>query len=165
MLVGAGLGLLGAALVLQVLPIGAPRTNPPVEQDANWPNARARELAVGACYACHSNQTRWPAYSYVAPAKWLVTRDVTEGREALNFSTWGEDSGEADDAAETVADHSMPPIQYRLLHAEARLSDADRQLLIDALEQMDTGGGGDEAGGDAEDGGSGRGRGRGRGGG
>jgi hypothetical protein len=139
----AGLGLLAIALLIQVLPIGQPRTNPPVIQDASWPDERTRGLAVGACYDCHSNQTRWPAYSYVAPVKWLVIRDVTEGRDKLNFSDWGEDADEAEDAAETIAEGSMPPRRYQLPHSGARLTDEERQALIDALTQMaaDPGGG------------------------
>ena len=45
-------------------------------------------VAVAACYDCHSNQTRRPLYSRVAPFSWLVARDVEQGREKLNFSTW-----------------------------------------------------------------------------
>lgn len=132
----AGFGLLGVALLIQVLPVGEPRTNPPVREDAPWPDARTRGLAVGACYDCHSNQTRWPAYSYVAPAKWLVIRDVNEGRDELNFSDWGEDAGEADDAAESVLDGSMPPTRYQLPHPAARLTGAERRALADALTRM-----------------------------
>jgi hypothetical protein len=53
----AGLGLLVVAVLLQLLPFGRPGANPPVTQDAPWPNGRAQELAVAACYDCHSNQT------------------------------------------------------------------------------------------------------------
>jgi hypothetical protein len=102
----------------------------------------------GGCQDCHSNHTRWPPQSFVAPFSWLVARDVEQGREALNFSTWGEDEGETDDAAETVADRAMPPRRYQLVHPDAALSDAERQVLIEALQAMDRagegGGNGDE---------------------
>jgi Haem-binding domain len=78
----------------------------------------------------------------VAPFSWLVTRDVERGRDELNFSDWAEDGGEADDAAETVADGSMPPTRYVLVHPDARLSDAERRLLADALAAMRAGGDG-----------------------
>ena len=106
-------------------------------QDAPWPDGQARELATAACYDCHSNQTRWPPQSYVAPFSWLVTRDVEQGREELNFSTWDEDDGEADDAAEAVADGTMPPRRYALVHPDAALSEVERRVLADALEAMD----------------------------
>jgi hypothetical protein len=140
-LVRAGLGLFAVAVLLQLVPYGRDHSNPLVTQDAPWPDGRARELAMTACYDCHSNRTRWPPQSYVAPFSWMVARDVEQGREALNFSTWfsagDEDDGEADDAAEAVADAEMPPRRYLLVHPDAALSDAERQVLVEALEAMD----------------------------
>jgi hypothetical protein len=141
----AGLGLLAVAVLLQLVPYGRDHANPPVTEDAPWPDGRARELATAACYDCHSNQTRWPPQSYVAPFSWLVTRDVEQGRDELNFSTWDEDDGEADDAAEAVADGSMPPRRYVLAHPDAALSEEERQVLVAAaLEAMDRARGGGE---------------------
>jgi hypothetical protein len=153
-LVRAGLGLLAVAVLLQLVPSGRDHANPPVTQDAPWPDGRARELATAACYDCHSNQTRWPPQSFVAPFSWLLARDVAQGREELNFSTWDEDDGEADDAAEAVAEGSMPPRRYLLAHPDAALSEAERQVLVEALEAMDRGGGGHRGpgGGDDRDG-------------
>jgi hypothetical protein len=141
LLARAGLGLLAVAVLVQLVPYGRDHANPAVTQDAPWPDGRARELATAACYDCHSNQTRWPVQSWVAPFSWLLTRDVEQGRAALNFSTWDEDEGEADDAAEVVADGEMPPRRYLLVHPDAALADAERQVLIQALEAMDRGGG------------------------
>jgi hypothetical protein len=143
MLLRAGLGLLLVAVLLQLLPFGRLGTDPPVTRDAPWPSGRARELAVAACYDCHSNQTRRPLYSRVAPFSWLVTRDVEQGREKLNFSTWEGSGGDARDAAETIAEASMPLRRYLLLHPDADLTDAERRLLVEALEGM---GGGDRSG-------------------
>jgi len=142
-LLRAGLGLLLVAVLLQLLPFGRLGANPPVTRDAPWPNGRARELAVAACYDCHSNQTRRPLYSRVAPFSWLVARDVEQGREKLNFSTWEGSGGDARDAAETIGDGSMPPRRYLPLHPDARLTEDERRLLVQALEGM---GGGDRGG-------------------
>jgi Haem-binding domain len=136
-LLRAGLGLLAVAVLLQLVPYGRDHTNPPVTQDAPWADGRARELATTACYDCHSNATRWPLQSFVAPFSWMMARDVEQGRDKLNFSTWDEDDGEADDAADAVADGSMPPRRYLLAHPDAALSGAERQVLIDALQAMD----------------------------
>ena len=62
---------------------------------------------------------------------------MDQGRDELNFSTWDEDDGEADDAAEAVADGSMPPRRYVLVHPDAALSEEERQVLVAALEAMD----------------------------
>ena len=145
-LVRAGLGLLAVAVAVQLVPYGRHHTNPPVTGDAPWPDGRARELATAACYDCHSNQTQWPPQSYVAPFSWLLTRDVEQGRAELNFSTWDADDGEADDAAEAVAEGSMPPRRYVLVHPDAALGGAERQVLVDALEAMDRARGGGRSG-------------------
>jgi Haem-binding domain len=146
MLLRAGLGLLLVAVLLQLLPFGRLGADPPVTRDAPWPSGRARELAVAACYDCHSNQTRRPLYGRVAPFSWLVARDVEQGREKLNFSTWEGSGGDARDAAETIVEGSMPPRRYLPLHADARLSEDERRLLVEALEAMGGGGGGDRSG-------------------
>lgn len=111
--------------------------NPPVSQAAPWPSARAEAIAGRSCAACHSNTTEWPWYSNVAPASWLVTRDVRAGRDELNFSRWDRDAGEADDAIESVLDGTMPPLRYMLMHPGARLTEDEQRILIDALRMMD----------------------------
>ena len=136
-LLWVGLGLLGVAVLVQLVPYGRGHANPPVTRDAPWPDGRARELATAACYDCHSNQTRWPPQRHVAPFSWLLTRDVEQGRDELNFSTWDSDDGDADDAADAVAEGSMPPRRYVLVHPGADLDEAERQVLMDALEAMD----------------------------
>jgi hypothetical protein len=148
LLVRAGLGLFAVAVLFQLVPYGRDHTNPLVTQDAPWPDGRARELATAACYDCHSNETRWPLQSFIAPFSWMVARDVEQGRAKLNFSTWDEDDGEADDAADAVADATMPPRRYLLAHPDAALSDDERRILFDALLAMDEArrGGGDRSG-------------------
>lgn len=127
----------GIALAIQLVPYGWSHPNPPITRAAGWPSAEAEEIARAACYDCHSNETDWPLYSYVAPMSWLVRRDVERGRDELNFSEWDRHDGEADDAAEAVVDGSMPPRQYELMHRGARLSDEDLAILVTALEAMD----------------------------
>jgi hypothetical protein len=123
--------------LIQFLPYGWQRYNPPVLANAPWPTASSEALARTACYDCHSNETDWPVHAYVAPFSWLVIRDVQNGRDELNFSEWDDHDGEADDAAEEIAEGSMPPSQYTLIHRDAQLSDDERRELIDALQAMD----------------------------
>lgn len=126
-------------LLIQLVPYGWAKENPPVVQDAPWPDEASAQLARDACYDCHSNETEWPVYSYVAPMSWLVRRDVEEGREELNFSEWPDGARELDDAVETLLEGEMPPSQYELLHPDARLSDAEVDRLVAALEAMGDG--------------------------
>jgi hypothetical protein len=131
------LGMVAVFIGLQLVPYGWRHTNPPVTQAVVWPSPVAEQVARAACYDCHSNETEWPVYSYVAPMSWLVRRDVEAGRDDLNFSEWDRDDGEADDAAEAVEDGSMPPRQYQLLHPDARLTAEEKATLIAALELLD----------------------------
>jgi hypothetical protein len=109
------------------------RTNPPVESDIEAPLAVA-PLLRSACYDCHSNQTRWPWYSQVAPASWLLGRDVSEGRAELNFSTWDRYDAKRKlkllkESAHEIEEGEMPPWYYLPLHREARLNDTEKQGL------------------------------------
>jgi hypothetical protein len=136
-LLHVGGALLVVVVAMQLIPYGWTHSNPPVLADAPWPSAEAEAVARQSCYSCHSNETEWPAYSYVAPMSWLVRRDVDRGRAELNFSEWGVDEDAADDAADEIEDRSMPPRQYTLVHPDAALSDEDAALLLGALEQME----------------------------
>ncbi len=127
-----------ALLILAALQFIPPsRTNPPVTNDmiaaTAAPEAEARILK-GACYDCHSHQTRWPWYASVAPISWWTARHVREGREHLNFSDWPQGkpwsaNAKLESIAHALRDDSMPPSSYRLLHSKARLSDEERLRL------------------------------------
>jgi hypothetical protein len=131
----AALGLVALFGLAQLVPYGHGK-NPPVTRAAVWPSAQAQTLAVNACYDCHSNLTkRWWA-TEIAPASWLAQADVDGGRNALNFSEWDKPQAGLDDAIETAQSGSMPPLQYKLFHSNARLSTAERQQLADGLTQL-----------------------------
>jgi mono/diheme cytochrome c family protein len=130
---GLGLGILAALLVVQAVPYGRNHANPPITTEPAWDSPATRVLARRACFDCHSNETEWPAYARIAPASWLIQRDVDEGRAALNFSEWHRAQKEAHEAAEKVAERDMPLQAYALMHAHARLSDADRDQLARGL--------------------------------
>lgn len=126
-------GLVGLFVLIQLVPYGRAHTNPPVIQEPAWDAPRTRELAVRACYDCHSNETTWPWYSNVAPFSWLVQSDVDEARDALNFSRFDRRQKRADDAAEEVSEGEMPLWFYVPLHSSARLTDEEREALASGL--------------------------------
>ncbi len=87
-----------------------------------------------ACQNCHSEQTRWPWYSHVAPVSWLIARDVKEARAHMNLSRWPAYSVDErmlllSAIGSAVRNHAMPVQRYLLLHPEARLSDEERQQI------------------------------------
>ena len=71
---------------IQLIPIN--RTNPPVTTQIMWDSPQTEALARRACMDCHSNETTWPWYSYVAPVSWLVYLDTQRGRDEMNLSTY-----------------------------------------------------------------------------
>ena len=130
----ASVVVLGLVLVAQLVPYGRNHSNPPLVAEPAWNSSMTRALAERACFDCHSNQTRWPWYSHVAPMSWFVQNHVDEGREVLNFSDWNRGNSEADEAAKTVREGEMPPRSYLLLHPAARLTDAEREQLARGLD-------------------------------
>lgn len=126
--------LVGFFVLIQFLPIGKNHTNPIVVSEPAWDSSVTRDLAKRACFGCHSNETVWPWYSNIAPVSWLVTSDVIEGRGRMNFSDWGR--GYQPSVGEIVGiiqEGEMPPVQYLLMHPEAKLSALDKQALSDGL--------------------------------
>ncbi len=122
-------------IAIQFVPYGRAHVNPPVTQPVEWSNARTEKLFDDACADCHSNSTEWPWYSNVAPQSWFVQRDVDAGRNELNLSEMDREQKELKDIAEVVADNEMPPLRYTFLHPDARLSEAEKQALIEGFTQ------------------------------
>lgn len=127
-----------AFLGIQFVPVE--RTNPPIDPEMTF-QAKVNvppyidKLVRTSCYDCHSHETKWPWYSYVAPVSWLVSKDVREGRTQLNFSEWDYSMfravGRLDQMAEEVYQDRMPLPIYLSMHAEAKLSPADKDSLLD----------------------------------
>lgn len=114
------------------------RTNPPVKNDflaAAKPSATLAASLRAACYDCHSHETKWPWYSRLAPVSWLIADDVNEGRAHVNFSDWPTQPDRAakklDRINEVLDYREMPPPKYTLIHAQARLTEAQRKEIMD----------------------------------
>jgi len=126
--------VLAAGVLMQLIPFGRDHTNPPDAKEPAWDSPATRELVRRACYDCHSNQTVWLWYSRVAPVSWLVQRDVNGGRRHLNFTEWDKPQRHAKDIAAQVKQGDMPWF-YLPMHPAARLTDAEKQALIDEAEK------------------------------
>ncbi len=118
-------------VLIQLVPAG--RTNPPVTQ-ALAAAPEVLSILKRSCYDCHSNETRWPWYAYVAPVSWLVVHDVDEGREHLNFSHWGgydakKRISKAAEVIEEIENGEMPLAQYLWLHGDARIAPEELEVL------------------------------------
>jgi hypothetical protein len=126
-----------AAAVLAVVAIAlqftsASHTNPPfdpsqsLERTTAVPAAVAQALSV-ACNDCHSNETKWPWYTHVAPISWLTVGHVNDGRAELNFSEWGTYGVRMRETrrraiCELSRTGAMPLPAYTVAHPAAKLS-------------------------------------------
>ena len=94
-----------------------------------------RAIFRTACYDCHSNNTRYPWYSNVQPAGWILASHIKNGRSALNFSEFGSYSRRKQTSklkaiTNSLNDGTMPLKSYRLIHRDARLSKDEKTLII-----------------------------------
>jgi len=123
--------IVAAVISIQFIPVD--RTNPigaggpEISEDLQWALRRS-------CYDCHSNETRWPVWAYVAPISWLVVRDVDAARAILNFSEWaayepGVRIALRSMVGPTTAVHRMPLWYYLPLHPDSQLSESERTAL------------------------------------
>lgn len=136
LLIGFIVAIVGGVILMQFLPLGISRDNPPVIAEITWDSAETEALARRACYDCHSNETQWPWYSYVAPVSWMIVQDIIKGREVLNFSEWTADHAagiETEEAVELVSKGLMPLPYYEILHPEATLNEQETGELIYGL--------------------------------
>ena len=128
-----GIVIVVAAIFLLIQLIPVERTNPPITQEIQWDSPETEKLARRACYDCHSNETVWPWYAYVAPPSLLVSNHVDHGRSHLNFSEWDKPNEDADEIVEVIEKDEMPLTGYVRMHAEANLSPAEKEALINGL--------------------------------
>jgi mono/diheme cytochrome c family protein len=128
------LAAVAAFALIQLVPYGRAHANPPVRSQPSWDSARTKTLFAQACGACHSNLTTWPWYSNVAPVSWLVQHDVADGRARFDVSAWRQQAQpDVGDVTEVVRSGEMPPLQFRLVHSEARLSSSQKAALAAGL--------------------------------
>jgi len=137
-LICCGVALMASQLLARIHPFGdaglyAGQANAAALDKAQMP-AEVRTMLVEKCADCHSTRTRTPFYGHFAPVSWLLERDVVEARKALNLSKW--ESYSADQKQTLVAKmvqetkaHEMPPVQYRVIHWNARIGEADLKVL------------------------------------
>ncbi|WOC51659.1 cytochrome c [Bergeyella porcorum] len=130
--------------LIQLIPID--RTNPPLEGKHNFVEVmntptEVRQLLKTSCYDCHSNETVYPSYAYVAPISWSVKHHINKGRRHLNFSEWGTynrelKEGMLKNAIGDLEENRMPLAGYVAQHPEARLTKAQKKLLIDYFQKV-----------------------------
>ncbi len=124
-------------LAIQLIPIN--RDNKAIDKNNNFVDINntpenVKSILKNACYDCHSNETKYPKYSYIAPISWAVKDHINEGREYLNFSEWGSYNKDLKQNAiektiSTVRDLQMPLPSYIGYHPKANLTTEQRTIL------------------------------------
>lgn len=124
--------LLVLFLAIQLVPVE--KTNPAETKPMQISDIKAKAVIDRACKDCHSNNTVWPWYAYIAPVSWKIKEHVEHGREELNFSDWGNYSTKGaihklEEIVEEVEEGHMPEDGYTLMHPEAKITDEDLAVL------------------------------------
>lgn len=127
------IGIAGITIITDLL-----QTDPTTVAEPPWNSPQTRELAVRACFDCHSNQTQWPWFTRLPIGSQLALSDTIRGRNSLNFSEWGVGRAgsvrEISELSRVIQEGSMPPWYYTILHPNAVLSDTEKQLLTSGLQ-------------------------------
>ena len=122
-------------LLLQFVKIEVPPPPKATSSDEIKAPKEVMALLKKSCYDCHSNNTKYPWYSKVAPMSWQVNSNIKNGRKWLNFSIWEKyDEKKKQKIYKGIVDAlkiKMPPAEYLLIHKEARLTPKERKLLQD----------------------------------
>jgi Haem-binding domain len=124
-------------LVIQLVQVD--RSNPDVDSTrtiyATLPvPAEVKTVFQRSCKNCHSNETAWPWYSYIAPVSWVVAHDVHQARKMMNLSEWGTYSAQRkedklEEICEQVIKGEMPDRKYAMFHREARVTSQQRDAV------------------------------------
>lgn len=126
--------------------ISTDKVNKPVDQKKNFISVnktppQVAQLLRAACYDCHSDETIYPKYAYIAPISWSVKSHVNEGRHSFNLSVWTDYNKDLkrnilERAISDIQNRTMPYPGYIVYHKEADLNTKQREILIKYFEEM-----------------------------
>ncbi|MET3536515.1 heme-binding domain-containing protein [Chryseobacterium limigenitum] len=130
--------LLVAFIIIQFFPID--KKNPPPTPGMDFLRIKKTppqiaKLISTSCYDCHSNESKYPWYSDIAPSSWLLKNHINEGRKHLNFSTFAtyepkRQAHKLEECIEMIEKEEMPLDSYYLGHQDAKLTMEQRKELI-----------------------------------
>ena len=97
--------------------------------------SNVQSIFQNACYDCHSNNTHYPWYSHIQPGAWIMANHIKKGKAKLNFSEFGSNStrkqiSKLKEIFDQIKDDEMPLYSYKLMHKDARLSQGEKDLLM-----------------------------------
>jgi Haem-binding domain len=132
-----GVAILVGLAAIQLIPVNRRNSNIDPSQAiyaTMLVPAEVKAVLNRSCMNCHSDETSWPWYSYVAPVSWVVARDVHRGRKAMNLSQWksysmNKKTDRLEEICEQVTNGDMPDRKYVLIHRQARPTAQERDIV------------------------------------
>lgn len=125
--------LVSSLVALQFIPLD--RTNNKVDTKVSLhTDSKVSQILKKSCYDCHSDETKWSSFAYIAPLSFGVVSHVSNGRETLNFSKWKTIPTDIKKlrlqrAIKTISLNRMPLPSYTMFHKEAKLSNQEKDIL------------------------------------
>jgi len=131
-------GFVAVLIIIQFFRIDKNNPKTAIKNDfivINKPNDAIATMLKSACYDCHSNESKYPWYTNVAPISWWVKDHINEGREELNFSVWAKYTKKRKlkkfkEIIDELEENDMPLIEYTWIHKKAKLSEDQNIKLI-----------------------------------
>ena len=147
-LTAQNLGIFLVFLFLAIQSFRIDKTTEPINPETDFialtsANADVANTLKIACYDCHSNQPTFPWYTNFAPVSWWIKHHIDEGSHHLNFSKWGtykdkRKRHKLDECVEMIEEGEMPMSSYTLMHAKAKLTDAQKLQLVEFFKTLKT---------------------------
>lgn len=103
-----------------------------------------RQVLKTSCYDCHSNNTNYPWYHRIQPVAMFMQGHITDGKEELNFSEFGDYSKRRQESKlksiiSQIKSDEMPLPSYIYIHWDAKLSDEQKNMLEDWVKEVEKG--------------------------
>jgi hypothetical protein len=97
-------------------------------------NEQVQIIFNKACNDCHSNKTNYPWYANIQPVAWWLADHVEDGKHELNVDSFKAYSlrkqyHKLEETIDQVKKGAMPLESYTRMHAQAKLTDAERNVL------------------------------------
>jgi hypothetical protein len=95
-----------------------------------------QDVLKTSCYDCHSNDTRYPWYSFIQPGAWWMAHHIEVGKKNLNFSEFGiyskrKQQNKLRSIVNRIEDKTMPIGAYIVMHDDAKLSKDKKALIVE----------------------------------
>ncbi len=137
------LGIIILLVIIQFFPIDKENPNGSPDQDFLVSESMPEGVKITfkeACYDCHSNHTKYPWYTNIAPLSWWINNHIQHGREELNFSNWtqyteGKRKHKLEESFELIENGQMPLKSYTWMHPEAKLDDQRKKQVLAWLKE------------------------------